>query len=73
VTVEDTGIGIPAKSLDRIFERFYRVDPARTRMGGGSGLGLAIARWIVDAHRGSITVTSTPGKGSCFTVRLPRG
>jgi two-component system OmpR family sensor kinase len=73
VTVEDTGIGIPAESLDRIFERFYRVDPARTRMGGGSGLGLAIARWIVDAHRGSITVTSTPGKGSCFTVRLPRG
>jgi len=71
VSIEDTGIGIPPESLDRIFERFYRVDEARTRARGGSGLGLALARWIAEAHHGSIEVRSTPGKGSCFTVHLP--
>jgi|WetSurMetagenome_2_1015567.scaffolds.fasta_scaffold08966_3 heavy metal sensor kinase len=72
VRVEDTGIGIPPESIDRIFDRFYRGDQARSRMGGGTGLGLAIAKWIVEAHHGRITVTSTPGKGSSFSVRLPR-
>ncbi|HTR99926.1 MAG TPA: ATP-binding protein, partial [Bacteroidota bacterium] len=71
VSIEDTGIGIPAESLGRIFERFYRVDEARTRARGGSGLGLALARWIAGAHHGSIEVRSTPGKGSCFTVHIP--
>ncbi len=69
--IEDTGIGIPAESLDRIFERFYRVDVARTRVQGGSGLGLAISKWIAEAHGGTISVHSTPGRGSTFTVRLP--
>jgi two-component system, OmpR family, sensor kinase len=71
VAVEDTGIGIPAECLDRVFDRFYRVDQARSRAPGGSGLGLTIARWIAEAHRGSISVSSTPGRGSCFTIRLP--
>ena len=71
VSIEDTGIGIPAGSLGKIFDRFYRVDEARTRAHGGSGLGLALARWIAEAHHGSIDVRSTPGKGSCFTVHIP--
>ncbi|WP_049823060.1 sensor histidine kinase [Thermobaculum terrenum] len=69
--VADTGIGIPPEHLPHIFERFYRVDPARS--GGGSGLGLAIARWLAEAHGGGIQVESAPGRGSTFTVRLPRG
>jgi signal transduction histidine kinase len=71
VDIEDTGIGIPQGALDKIFQRFYRVDEARTRVKGGSGLGLSIAQWIAGAHNGSITVRSTLGKGSCFTVTLP--
>ena len=71
IAVEDTGIGIPPESLEKIFLRFYRVESARSRVRGGSGLGLAIAKWIAEAHHGSISVSSTPGKGSCFTVRLP--
>jgi len=71
VSVEDSGIGIPTESIERIFERFYRVDQARTRSKGGSGLGLSIAKWIVDAHGGSIRVHSEPGKGSRFEVSLP--
>lgn len=71
IAIEDTGIGIPPESLDRVFDRFYRVEAARSRVRGGSGLGLAIAKWIAEAHRGSISVRSTPGKGSCFTVRIP--
>ncbi len=73
VSVEDTGIGIPPESLDKIFARFYRVDEARSRDTGGSGLGLAIAKWIVDAHGGTISVRSTVGIGSTFTVSLPLG
>ena len=71
ISIEDTGIGIPAESLGRIFDRFYRVDEARSRAHGGSGLGLAIAKWIAEAHHGFIDVRSTPGKGSCFTLHLP--
>jgi two-component system OmpR family sensor kinase len=71
IDIEDTGIGIPQEALDRIFQRFYRVDEARTRVKGGSGLGLSIAHWIASAHNGSISVRSTLGKGSCFTVTLP--
>jgi len=69
--VTDTGIGIGAADLPRIFDRFYRVDKARSRAQGGSGLGLAICRWVVEAHGGQIDVRSWPGAGTTFSVRLP--
>ena len=71
VSVVDTGIGIAPEDQARIFERFYRVDKARSRELGGVGLGLAIAQWIVQLHKGSITVNSEAGKGSVFRVEIP--
>ena len=67
----DRGIGIPVQEQDRVFERFYRVDPARSRRTGGTGLGLAIVKHVVDNHGGDVQVWSRPGQGSTFTVRLP--
>ena len=71
IVVRDTGIGIDPADAARIFDPFVRLDAARTRDAGGSGLGLALVRAIVEAHGGTITVDSTPGAGSRFTVRLP--
>ena len=71
ISVRDSGVGIAKEDQPRIFERFYRVDKARSREQGGVGLGLAIARWIVLQHRGVISAESCPGEGSTFRVRLP--
>jgi len=72
VRVCDQGIGIPARDLERIFERFYRVDRARSRETGGTGLGLSIVRHVATNHGGTVRVTSREGEGSTFTLRLPR-
>jgi signal transduction histidine kinase len=69
--VADTGVGIPPENLPHIFDRFYRVDKSRARAQGGSGLGLSIAKWIAQAHGGTIRVTSQVGEGTTFTVTLP--
>ena len=71
IDVQDSGIGISAEDLPRIFERFYRADPARHRESGGVGLGLAIAQWIVKQHAGQLEVSHTPGNGTRFRVSLP--
>ncbi len=71
VSVADQGIGIPERDLERIFERFYRVDPARSRATGGTGLGLAIVKHVMAAHGGKVKVWSKEGAGSTFTLRLP--
>jgi heavy metal sensor kinase len=71
IIVSDTGIGIAKEDQERIFDRFFRVDKARSREQGGSGLGLSICKWIVKAHRGEIEVESELGKGSSFIVKLP--
>ena len=70
--VKDTGIGIPKEHQDRIFERFYRVDKSRSKSTGGTGLGLAIAKEFAAAHGGDIRVSSIVGKGTTFTVTLPK-
>ena len=69
IVVTDTGIGIPPRDLDRIFERFYRVDRARSRDTGGTGLGLSIVRHVATNHGGEVTVQSREGEGSIFTLR----
>ena len=71
ISVEDTGEGIPAHHLDRLFERFYRVDRARSRELGGTGLGLAIVKHLAKAHGGEVTVESRFGEGTQFTIELP--
>ena len=71
VTVSDQGIGIPEKDIERIFERFYRVDPARSRETGGTGLGLSIVKHIIANHGGDVSVWSKEGSGTTFTIRLP--
>ncbi len=72
ISVTDRGIGIPAHELDRIFERFYRVDPARHRSTGGTGLGLSIVKHVAATHGGEVRVWSVEGQGSTFTLTLPR-
>jgi two-component system sensor histidine kinase SenX3 len=71
ILVKDQGIGIADENLDRIFERFYRVDPARSRATGGTGLGLSIVKHVVKNHGGEVKVWSAPGVGSTFAIRLP--
>jgi two-component system, OmpR family, sensor histidine kinase SenX3 len=71
IDVEDHGIGIPARDLERIFERFYRVDRARSRHTGGTGLGLAIVRHVAQNHGGQVRVRSREGEGSTFTLAIP--
>jgi two-component system, OmpR family, sensor histidine kinase SenX3 len=73
IRVSDTGIGIPEGKLPRIFERFYRVDKARSKETGGTGLGLSIVKHVAENHGGRVAVESTLGEGSTFTVYLPRG
>jgi signal transduction histidine kinase len=69
--VTDTGVGIPAEAISKIFDRFYQVDSSPTRQHGGTGLGLAIVKRILDAHGAPITVESLPGRGTTFSFRLP--
>jgi two-component system sensor histidine kinase SenX3 len=71
ITVSDDGIGVPSRDLERIFERFYRVDQARSRDTGGTGLGLSIVRHVAQGHGGSVSVDSIEGQGSTFRLRLP--
>jgi two-component system sensor histidine kinase SenX3 len=71
IEVSDNGIGIGRRAQRRIFGKFYQVDQTLSRRGSGCGLGLAIVKFILDAHGGSVSVKSQPGKGSTFTVRLP--
>ena len=69
--IADQGIGIPARDIERVFERFYRVDRARSRETGGTGLGLSIVRHVASNHGGEVLVSSEEGEGSTFVLRLP--
>ncbi|HUG32088.1 MAG TPA: ATP-binding protein [Acidimicrobiia bacterium] len=71
ITIADTGVGIPTRDIERVFERFYRVDAARSRSTGGTGLGLSIVKHVAESHGGSVSVESELGVGSTFTIRLP--
>ena len=71
ISITDQGIGIPESDVDRIFERFYRVDPARSRQTGGTGLGLSIVKHVASKHGGEVKVWSVQGIGSTFSLRLP--
>ena len=71
ITVADSGMGIPEDAVERIFERFYRVDKSHSKEIGGTGLGLAITRSAIAAHRGTVTVESTLGEGTTFQVKIP--
>jgi two-component system sensor histidine kinase SenX3 len=71
LAVHDRGMGIPGRDLERVFERFYRVDKARSRETGGSGLGLSIVRHVMANHGGQVSVASVEGEGSTFTLRVP--
>jgi two-component system sensor histidine kinase SenX3 len=73
ISVTDQGIGISEKDRERVFERFYRVDPARSRQTGGTGLGLSIVKHVAASHGGTVSVWSVEGQGSTFTIRLPAG
>ena len=72
ITVSDQGIGITLEEQSRVFERFYRVDPARSRATGGTGLGLAIVKNVCENHGGEVSVWSVPGQGSTFTMKFPQ-
>jgi len=69
--IKDYGIGISPEDLPHIFDRLYRADPARSRDSGGAGLGLSLVKWIIEAHKGSISVESKTDHGSCFKISLP--
>ncbi|HJS71577.1 MAG TPA: ATP-binding protein, partial [Acidimicrobiia bacterium] len=71
ISVSDTGEGIPTRDIERVFERFYRVDSARARATGGTGLGLSIVKHVAESHGGQVSVRSELGVGSVFTIRLP--
>jgi two-component system sensor histidine kinase VicK len=71
VSISDQGLGIPRKDISKVFDRFYRVDKARSRKQGGTGLGLAISKEVVEAHHGRIWVDSAEGRGSTFYISLP--
>jgi signal transduction histidine kinase len=71
IKICDTGIGIPAEALSRVFDRFFRVDPSRSKNSGGTGLGLAIVQSIMTLHGGSADISSELGRGTCVTLRMP--
>jgi signal transduction histidine kinase len=71
IEVSDTGVGIPAEALPRVFDRFFRVDPSRSKTSGGTGLGLAIVQGILTLHGGSAEITSQLGRGTRVTLRIP--